>query len=169
MYRIDKRRRDLNTILESKRINFTEISETLIDDYLAMINDKEHVGKYIGCMKIFTKEEELEWVRGKLSENAPVYSMIEKETGDYIGNIEFMDVHDGVGELGISIACGKQDRGFGSEAIPVFVEYGMNKLGLTRIFLKAYPDNARAIHVYEKCGFKEYDRTDEDVFMEIMK
>ena len=47
------------------------------------------------------------------------------------------------------------------------IAYGMEKLGLRRIFLKVYPDNARAIRCYEKCGFREYDRTDEDVFMEI--
>ena len=41
-------------------------------------------------------------------------------------------------------------------------------LGLHRIFLKVYPHNARAIHVYEKCGFREYDRTEKDVFMEIV-
>ena len=40
-------------------------------------------------------------------------------------------------------------------------------LGLARVFLKVFPFNARAIHVYEKCGFREYDRTEDDVFMEI--
>ena len=30
-------------------------------------------------------------------------------------------------------------------------------------------DNPRAIHVYEKCGFREYDRNDVDVFMEAMR
>ena len=27
----------------------------------------------------------------------------------------------------------------------------------------------RAIHIYEECGFKEYDRNNVDVFMEITK
>ncbi len=34
------------------------------------------------------------------------------------------------------------------------------------ILLKAGPYNAQAIHVYEKCGFREYERTEQDVFME---
>ena len=49
------------------------------------------------------------------------------------------------------------------------VRYGMDTLGLRRVFLKVFPDNARAIRVYEKCGFREYDRTEDDVFMEVTK
>ena len=45
-------------------------------------------------------------------------------------------------------------------------DYGLNQLGLKRVCLRAKPYNNRAIHVYEKCGFREYDRTDEHVCME---
>ena len=78
-----------------------------------------------------------------------------------------MDVHDSAAELGIAITARKQGQGFGAEAIPALVQYGFQTCGLRRIFLKAYPDNARAIHVYEKCGFREYARTAEDVLMEL--
>ena len=95
--------------------------------------------------------------------------MLEKGTGAFVGNIELMDVADGNGELGVAITAGMQDRGFGSEAVSAMVQYGMDRLGLHRVFLKVFPDNARAIHVYEKCGFREYDRTEDDVFMEILR
>ena len=62
-----------------------------------------------------------------------------------------------------------QEKGYGTEAIPAMVRYCMETLGLRRIFLKVYPDNVRAIHVYEKCGFREYDRTEETVFMELRR
>ncbi len=39
--------------------------------------------------------------------------MLEKESGAFIGNIELMDVNDGVGELGISIRAVMQDKGYG--------------------------------------------------------
>ena len=48
-------------------------------------------------------------------------------------------------------------------------EYGMNHLGLQRIFLRTNPDNKRAIRVYEKSGFREFDRTDDHVYMEILR
>ena len=85
---------------------------------------------------------------------------------DNIGNIELMHVNDYEGELGIAITAKKQDRGYGTEAVAAIKKYGMDCLGLQRIVLKANPENGRAIHVYKKCGFQEYDRTDDHVFME---
>ena len=160
----------MNCIFESENIFFCEVSEQLIRDCLLMVNDHEHVGRLIGIPAgTISEESELSWVRRKLEEKAVLFSMIEKKTGEFIGNIELMDVCGGAGELGVAITAAKQDRGFGREAIRAMVEYGMETLGLERIFLKVFPDNARAIRVYELCGFREYDRNGDDVFMEIVK
>ena len=135
-----------------------------------MVNDIEHVDRYIGGWhEPYTEEDEIRWVREKLEEKACVFSMIEKESGAFIGNIELMDVNDTEGELGIAITGKMQNAGYGTEAVTAMAAYGMNQLKLKRIFLRTNPDNTRAIHVYEKCGFREYDRTDEHVFMEIMQ
>ena len=162
----------MGPVFSSEHIDFVPVSEALLPDYLAMVNDIENVRRYIamnrGAQPI-SEEKERRWVQQKLAERAPVFSMREKGTGAFIGNVEFMDAADGAAELGIAITATMQDKGFGSEAIPAVVDYGMDALGLRRVFLKVFPDNARAIHVYEKCGFREYDRTADDVFMEIMR
>lgn len=129
-----------DTVFESERIAFVKISEYLVQDYLEMVNDLE---------------------------NAVIFSMLDKETGDFIGNIEFMDIEDGCGELGIAITASKQNRQYGREAIHKMLDYGFSELKLTRVFLKVYPYNKRAIHVYEDCGFTKYDENDHDIFMEI--
>ena len=160
----------MTPIFSSNRIDFVHVSEDLVSDYLAMVNDIEHVGRFIGPRRDpISEEKERQWIQKKLAENAPLFSMIEKRSDAFIGNIEFMDVTDGTAELGVAITASMQEKGYGTEAILAMIRYGMDQLGLTRIFLKVYPDNARAIHVYEKCGFREYDRTAEDVFMEITK
>ena len=134
-----------------------------------MINDRERVGRFIGRTEPITAEQDRRWVQKKLAEKAPVFSMVDRATGAFIGNIELMDVADGAGEMGIASTAAMQEQGYGSEAIPAFVRYAMDDLGLSRVYLKAFPFNARAIHVYEKCGFREYDRTEDDVFMEILR
>lgn len=155
-------------IFESENIRFIEVTEELVKDYLAMVNDIEHVARFIGDRREpIAEEQEIKWVHKKLEEQAPLFSMIEKKSGAFIGNIELMDVNGAVGELGIAITAKMQEKGYGKESITAIVDYGMNRLGLKRIFLKVYPDNARAIHVYRTCGFREYDRTDKDIFMEI--
>ena len=162
----------MHQVFESPHISFVRVSESLVPDYLAMVNDVEHVARLIGLSRRsepITAEQERRWVQKKLAEDASVFSMLEKRTGAFIGNIELLHIENGSAELGIAITAAMQEKGYGTEAIPAMVQYGMDTLGLRRIFLKVYPDNARAIRVYEKCGFREYDQTADDVFMEIVK
>ncbi len=159
----------MREIFSSERIRFTEVSERLIPDYLKMVNDYENVNIFLGSAQdSYTEEDEVRWVWEKLDGNAPVFSMMEKETGDFIGNIELMDVADGQGELGIAMTAEKQNRGYGTEAIRALTSYAAQRMGVRRIFLRADPRNLRALHVYGKCGFREYDRTEKDVYMELV-
>ena len=160
----------MKQIFESENISYVEISECLVKDYLVMVNDYDNVNRFIGGKrKNFSEEDEISWVRKKLEEKKCIFSMIEKASGAFIGNIELMDLTDSEGELGIAITAKMQEKGYGSEAVAALTQYGMNELGLNRVYLRANPDNSRAIHVYEKCGFKEYDRDDGDVYMEIYR
>lgn len=153
----------------SENISFIKVSTDLIDEYLEMVNDIDRVAQYIGNRRTpYSYEEEADFITGKLEENAVIFSMIENKSHEFIGNIELMDINNECGELGIAITAKKQDMHYGTEAIKKMLEYGFDNLGLKRIFLKVYPNNERAIHVYEKCGFVKYDENDEDIFMEIM-
>ena len=161
---------NMKQVFESGRISFVEVSKLLVNDYLIMVNDYENVNRFIGGMsKVFTEEQEIGWVQEKLVENAPVFSMIEEKSRRFIGNIELMDLTDTEGELGIAITAEMQNQGYGTEAVSAMVQYGFNHFGLTRIFLRTSPGNVRAIRVYEKCGFREYNRTDNHVCMEISR
>ena len=156
----------MKQIFESERIRFVEVSKELVRDYLVMVNDYERVNRWLGGRRdAYTEAQELEWVEEKLAEKAVVFSMIEKSSGSFIGNIELMDVSDSVGELGIAVTGQMQNQGYGTEAVSALIRYALGTLGLNRVFLRTYPGNARAIHVYEKCGFRPYDRTESDLFM----
>lgn len=160
----------MQKVFESENISFIKINEALVAEYLDMVNDIEHVARYIGKRQTpYSMEEELEFVRSKIAEQAVTFSMLEKSTGEFIGNIEFMDIKDGNSELGIAITAKKQNMHYGTEAIRRMLEYGFENFGLKRVFLKVYPFNERAIHVYEKCGFVKYDVVDEDIFMEVTR
>ena len=160
----------MKQVFESENIRFVEVTEELVKDYLAMVNDMERVGRWIGPRReLISEEKERRWVCGKLEEKARVFSMLEKESGAFIGNVELEDVGDGSGMLGIAVTADMQDRGFGTEAVRAVTAYWMDQLPLDRIWLRAYPHNTRAIHVYEKCGFRIFRKTDEDVFMELCR
>lgn len=142
-----------NYIFTSKNIIFKQVSKDYISDYLLMINDIEIASKISKNICTYTYEDEVKWVEEKIKENDLVFTMVEKSTGDFIGNIEIMKVINKVGEIGISLAKSKQNKGYGSEAISSLMEYGKTTLGINSFELNVYVTNPRAIRCYEKVGF----------------
>ncbi len=161
---------DMNVIFESENIIYVRPSFDLVPQYLEMVNDIENVAKFIGERRtLLTEQEEIDYIKDKMDKDATMFSMLEKNTREFIGNIEFFNRVDDEAEWGIVITTKMQNKGYGKESLKRSVEYGFNELNLKRIYLEVYANNPRAIHIYENCGFKEYDRTDVDVFMEILK
>ena len=158
-------------IFESERINFVKISEELVNDYLAMVNDEE-VQKYISReRKTYTLEGEIEWVKEKIKSNDIIFSMIEKESNDFIGNIEITNIIDDRGEIGIAISSKKQNMHYGQESMKRVIEYAFNELNLNELELNVYSFNTRAIKCYEKVGFIKdgIGKTKEDINMSLKK
>ena len=140
-------------IFETERINFIKVNEKYVQDYLETVNNLE-IQKFITHnIRTYTLEDEINWVKTKLETNALIFTMVEKATGDFIGNIELKDVTDVTAELGICLAAKKQDKHYGQEAIKGLIDYAFNVLGLTEMTLNVYDFNTRAQHCYEKVGF----------------
>ena len=160
----------METVFESERILFVKPTLDLVPEYLEMVNDIDGVARFIGERReVYTEEEEIAYMKEKIDGGATMFSMIEKSTGRFIGNTEFFNRVYKEAEWGIAITAAMQDKGFGKESLLRMIDYGFNDLGLERIYLEVYVKNPRAAHVYEKCGFKEYDRNETDIFMEIFK
>ncbi len=159
---------NMRPIFVSDNIKFVHLSKELIEDYLTMVNDY-NVSRFISKeYLVYNREGEASWVEDRLKNNAPTFSMLEKNTDKFIGNIELRDYHDKQGELGISITAAMQDKHYGTEAIAVFLNYCFSTFDLNKIILNAYKINERAIHVYEKMGFKKYEETEDEIRMEIL-
>ena len=56
------------------------------------------------------------------------------------------------------------DRGLGSEATRLIVDYALDNVGLHRLELEVYAFNPRARHVYERAGFV-YEGTRRDALL----
>ena len=154
-------------IFSSNNINFVRLSCDLVNDYLKMVGDPYNA-RFIFYNDVnITEEEEIEYINKKLKNKDFIFSMLDKKTNEFIGNIELKNIKKSVAEFGICITYTMQDKHYGSEAIRKFLDYSFEKFKLDKIYLKVFPDNLRAIHVYEKIGFKRYDRRDNDVYMEI--
>lgn len=68
------------------------------------------------------------------------------------------------GELSILIGETRfWDGGYGSDTMRALCRFGFEMMGLHRIWLEVLESNARAIHVYEKLGFRHETRRREAV------
>jgi putative acetyltransferase len=56
--------------------------------------------------------------------------------------------------VGIMVHADYQGMGIGSALMEAALDLALNWLGLTRLQLEVYPDNTRAIRLYEKLGFE---------------
>ena len=140
-------------VFESERIDFVKIDPNLVNDYIKMVNDPE-IQKFISTIPFTVSfEDEMNWIKEKMESDSIIFSMIEKSTNEYIGNIEMMNIEDNKGELGICITKDKCDKHYGTEAINRFLDYAYNDLNLDEVYLNVHGDNKRAIKCYENCNF----------------
>lgn len=66
--------------------------------------------------------------------------------------------------IGEADAIGK---GLARTATALLVNFGIQELGLERIYLEVYENNASAIAIYEKCGFEAISRHNHLIAMQI--
>lgn len=144
----------MKSVFESEKINYIHVSLDLIDDYLVMVNDKEIQRCISNNERVYSREDEVNWVKSKLEKGAHVFSMISKEDGLYIGNVELMDVENGSAEVGLCITMGMQNKHYGTEALKRIIEYAFKDVGLNTLTAVIFSNNVRSLHNAEKMGFR---------------
>lgn len=83
-------------------------------------------------------------------------AVIDLRSGECVGESVLNDYSPGNRSCNFRIWLGAKgrDRGIGTEATKLTVDYGINILGLHRIELSVYEFNPRAKRAYEKVGFE---------------
>lgn len=82
-------------------------------------------------------------------------AIIEKETGELVGEVVFNDFDETAKNVNFRILIGEKGRGkgLGTEATALFLRYGFELLNLHKVGLEVYSFNPRAEKVYRKNGF----------------
>ena len=86
------------------------------------------------------------------------------------GEMNYRNRGEGTAEIGIKICdFNKQDKGYGTKLLQLFIEYLFKQLNYNKIILDTKPDNKRAQHVYEKMGFIKINTDGKAVYYELKK
>ena len=67
------------------------------------------------------------------------------------------EIEDDEGVFGVDLFIGEPDlwdRGIGTRAVKVLVEYLLGEIGAARVVIDPAVTNARAVRCYEKSGFR---------------
>ena len=93
---------------------------------------------------------------GEMIREPQSLALVAEADGDVVGNVlisvERSVVSDHVGVLSICVADGWRDVGIGSALVRAALDWSAAR-GLAKVALGVFPDNDRAIAVYEHAGF----------------
>jgi aminoglycoside 6'-N-acetyltransferase len=93
-----------------------------------------------------------------LDEEADLHKLAVIADGELVGYIQYWEDPDPSSrhaDVDIFLGPDAQGRGIGTEAMRAVVRHLIEERGHHRITLGTSVDNARAIHVYEKVGFRK--------------
>jgi len=138
-----------------KKCYLSPIDVNDVEKFTEWLNDLEVTKYLIVYPHIISIENEKEFL-GELSKEH-TYSIVDNITNELIGNCGFGDIDhiNQTAEVGIFIGNKKYwNKGYGTEALNLLLDYGFKALNLHNIFLRVYSFNERAKKAYEKTGFK---------------
>jgi len=154
--------KDQDTIglqIDGRDIYLRLAKEFDLDDYYDFLQDTEMI-QLTGSQKSFDRKEIAAWLNkiGVLNSDERVDLLIFlKETNELLGEVVLneIDTVNRSANIRIGIQGARhRGKGYGTQAMLLMLHYGFNTLNLHRIDLGVYAFNPRAIHVYEKLGFK---------------
>ncbi len=132
-----------------------------LDDMLAYINELSREDTFLSVLgKKFSREEEKEFLTDTLKniQKGRTRHFAVFVHGAYAGNCEIVRYietrQQHVGTVGISLASSYRDEGIGSELFKLLIQQAKD-MGLRLLVLTCFENNPRALHVYEKLGFKK--------------
>ncbi len=138
-----------------------------LDDLTEFINSLVEEGADISRNKKVTREEEAEWLGRRLAdlENDKIFFMVAEVDGKVVANSEIGKkggYSSHVGGVGIGIRQDYRDIGIGTEMLRALIAQA-EEMGLKMLTLGVFSSNDRAIHVYNKVGFKETGRIPNEI------
>ncbi len=146
--------------LVGEKVFLSPLNEEDAEKFAEWISDLEaslYLGQAENVISLDNQKEKLQEMMGE----GYNFAVVEKSLDELIGSCGLMDVNSihGTAELGIFIGDKNHwNKGYGTEACELLVDFGFNILNLNNIMLSVYEFNQRAFACYEKLGFKEIGR-----------
>ncbi len=139
-----------------------------LDDLLDFINSLVEEGADILRNQKVTRDEEANWLGRKLAdiEKGSLFWLVAEVDGVVIASSELKTgtgYSRHVGVIGVGVKRDYRDVGVGTELLKALISHAKT-IGLELLRLTVFSSNTRAIHVYERVGFKKTGRIPHGLF-----
>jgi len=165
---INKKMNKQDIIIEGERIYLRILEEDdASEEYASWINDSE-VNRYLETKKTTAEDLKKYIAEKRKSEECLFFGIFLKESKKHIGNIKLepIDTKEKIATMGMMIGDKSHwGKGIATEALNILVDWAFNNLDIYEIDLGVLKDNAAAIKVYEKSGFKLQSAKETGFFM----
>lgn len=148
----------MEVLYQTERISFIRPNIDYVEDYYRNINNPLIYSFLFNEYYGFTLDDEINWINRHQEDYT--FTMIDRETNNFIGNCSYNEIENNIGTIGIAIDPNYQNIGLGTEAITELIRIGFNELNLDEVRLIVFSDNERAIRCYQRLGFEEYQRVE---------
>lgn len=132
--------------------------ETADVDFLYESTNNDLQGrKFTGTQSSFQKRTVEDYIQKDANDDTRVsFAIVKLQDDRMVGEVVLNDINrnNRCANFRIWIADRDIGNGYGTEATVLALDYGFGMLNLHRIELDVYEINKRAIHVYEKAGFR---------------
>ncbi|HWQ73536.1 MAG TPA: GNAT family protein [Desulfitobacteriaceae bacterium] len=157
-------------MLQGKKIRIRPLEEEDIEDIYNWYNDQEFNLWASGAWPLNTLKSKEELARKFIDQpdGGHRYAILNEDRA-VIGSIGFRDHNVPARSAVIYVNIGPREywgKGYGTEALIIFVKYLFCQWNLHRLSLDTWDGNVRAIRAYEKAGFKIEGRQREAYYIQ---
>ncbi len=117
----------------------------------------EELRHLIDDPRVPTWEDQQRWFLRCQDPDRALFSLLALPGHTLIGNGGLVDIDRAAGSAQFRITIGNRDyvgRGYGTEATVLILRYAFETLGVQNVRLRVLSENARALRLYEKVGFR---------------
>ena len=157
-------------VLKSKRLVLRQAKVSDANNFFRWIKDKEVI-KYLTIQRVKNLRQEKEYIKKTIKEKGRYFFSIVNEDKILIGNTN-LKLSEKNKKILLGIIIGEKDqwdKGYGTEAIKLLIDFVFGRLKYNRFELDVYKENRRAIKVYERVGFKREGLKREAVISPVTK
>ena len=138
-----------------------------IEIFTKWLNDFQVTDYTARSSQVLTLDGEKQYLEQHINDGA-YFAIVTLDNNEMIGTVslEKIDYLNRNSTLGIFIGESEyRNKGYGSEAINLILDYGFNYLNMYSIELRVLEFNSIGIACYKKCGFKEIGRRRKEKFI----